>query len=418
MKSPNKSALVCVLLLTSGCDPLLGGRCEDGWIPSPLGCGSSATVDAGDAGARDGGDTDDLGGRDGGGRDTETFVDSGDIDSGNIDGGEIDGGDRDVGDRDVGDEAGDSGTVTRRDSTVGHTDTGCTPPEVVCNANCVNPAVDRANCGRCGLACSAGEVCAGGVCSAVCAAPWLLCNGECIDPMTDPENCGRCGVVCSTGICNGGQCRDARAGHLVLIGHDYQTTRVDQNRVVGNAVFLAAAAVPRVANFIAWARSESVVNVRAAIRQVAGARTFTERTITSQAELASAFSVDENDVVLVQHQAMTTEATLSALALRIAGPAVGFMRAGGVVIVLDGEATHPGTWPIASTTGLIEVSAHFTANFDAAELVDGADAVAIGLPVAYRAERSSVVFDGTSETGTVVRAAGMPLVLHRVVFGL
>ncbi|MEZ4410553.1 MAG: hypothetical protein R3A52_29340 [Polyangiales bacterium] len=409
------------LALAAGCDPLLGGRCADGWTPSPGACDAGADLDAADAVARDVTPDVDvvLDAADATERDVtpdvDVVLDAGPTDLGPtdvpsmdvLDGGSGDGGPGDGGSGDGG--SGDGG---------GRVDTGCTPPEVLCGAACVDPASDNANCGRCGNACAAGEVCAGGMCNAFCGPPLLLCDGACIDPMTDPANCGGCGVVCSTGICNGGRCRDARAGHLVLIGHDYQTTRLDQNRVVGNAVFLSAAPTPRVANFIAWARTPSVLNVREAIRQVAGARSFTERTITSPSELPSAFSVDQTDVVLVQHQATTTDAALEALGLRVAGPAVGFMRAGGVVIVLDGESTHRGTWPLARATGLVDVVGHIAATGEAAELVDAADAVAIGLPVAYRAERGSVVFTGTDGTGVVLRSGALPLVLHRVVFGL
>lgn len=412
-----KTAAAVAIALSAGCDPLLGGRCAEGWIPSPGACDAGSAVDV----------TTDLGadvvtdaGLDAGdGRDATPDVDVV-SDLGPADVSPTDVSPTDVSPTDVALDASptDGSPLDVGGDVGGRVDTGCTPPEVLCGGSCVDPASDNANCGRCGLACPAGQVCAGGTCNAVCGPPLLLCDGACIDPRNDPVNCGGCGVVCSTGICNGGRCRDARAGHLVLIGHDYQTTRVDQNRVVGNAVFLTAAATPRVANFIAWARAPSVLNVREAIRQVAGARSFTERTITSPSELPTAFSVDAFDVVLVQHQAATNDATLDALALRAAGPAVGFMRAGGVVIVLDGESTHRGTWPIASATGLLDVVGHITATGEAAELVDAADAVAIGLPVAYRAERGTVVFTGTDGAGVVLRAGALPLALHRVVFGL
>ena len=88
------------------------------------------------------------------------------------------------------------------------------------------------------------------------------------------------------------------------------------------------------------------------------------------------------------------------------------------MVVLDGEGSSPGTWPLAEATGLLTVTGHVAVTGEAAEVVGGADAVAIGLPVAYRAERGSVTFLGTDGTGVVIRAGMLPLVLHRVVFGL
>lgn len=203
----------------------------------------------------------------------------------------------------------------------------------------------------------------------------------------------------------------------MLIGHDYQTTRPDQNRVVGNAVFLSAAAAPRVATYTVGALPASVANVRDAVRQVAGLRAWRETVVASPDELPPVFSIDSTDVVLIHHQPSATDAAISALAVRIAGPAVGFLRAGGVVVVLDGEGSSRGTWPLAGATGLLTVTGHRVVTGSAAEVVSGADAVAIGLPVAYRAERGSVTFLGTDGAGEVIRVGQSPLVLHRVVFG-
>jgi hypothetical protein len=202
----------------------------------------------------------------------------------------------------------------------------------------------------------------------------------------------------------------------VLIGHDYQTTRVDQNRVVGNAVFLSAAAAPRVATCAIGAMAASVASVRDAVRQVAGLRSWHEVVVDTPEALPQVFSVDTTDVVIVHHQPAATDAAIDALALRIAGPAVGFLRAGGVVIVLDGEGSSRGTWPVADATGLLTVTGREVVTFSATEVVAGGDAVAIGLPLAYRAERGSVAFTGSDGDGVVIRAGLLPLVLHRVVF--
>ena len=123
---------------------------------------------------------------------------------------------------------------------------GSTP--VVCNGNRTDLSIDPANCGACGLACSAGQSCACGVCggapaqdagvpacrtdsdcgvceacsSGVCIAASCLpdagpvtcgstpvvCNGNRTDLSIDPTNCGACGVACFAGqSCACGVCK-------------------------------------------------------------------------------------------------------------------------------------------------------------------------------------------------------------------
>jgi hypothetical protein len=56
---------------------------------------------------------------------------------------------------------------------------------------CANLFTDVDNCGSCGNACLAPQVCSRGVCTCP-----LNCGGTCVDPQNDPANCGACGNVC------------------------------------------------------------------------------------------------------------------------------------------------------------------------------------------------------------------------------
>ena len=109
-----RAAVLLAALL--GCDPLLGGRCEGGWVPSPGAC---------DAGAADAGpSTDIVVERDAGApADVGVAMDAGDA--------AVDGGDALT-------------DVVARD--VGATDTACTPPEVLCDGACVGPASSPPPC--------------------------------------------------------------------------------------------------------------------------------------------------------------------------------------------------------------------------------------------------------------------------------
>ncbi len=108
-----------------------------------------------------------------------------------------DGGDGTVGD----------GVAT--DAISGDGPTMCATGRISCGASCVDLTSDPANCGGCGLACSGGMACAGGVCGAPCAAPRMMCGtpAMCVDTQTDSANCGSCGRACAmTEMCAAGSC--------------------------------------------------------------------------------------------------------------------------------------------------------------------------------------------------------------------
>jgi hypothetical protein len=92
----------------------------------------------------------------------------------------------------------------------------CGAAQVLCNGACINAQTDNANCGACGRACSAGQVCSLGVCATSCAAPLTTCattgdagsTASCADLANDRLNCGACGAACPPGnICVNRSCQ-------------------------------------------------------------------------------------------------------------------------------------------------------------------------------------------------------------------
>lgn len=91
--------------------------------------------------------------------------------------------------------------------------TGCPDTGIVCRAGtnrcgtgCADYTSDLRNCGGCGQACAAGQVCASSAC--VCRAGTTACQGRCVTTASDPSACGACGTACAQGqVCELGQCK-------------------------------------------------------------------------------------------------------------------------------------------------------------------------------------------------------------------
>ncbi len=93
-----------------------------------------------------------------------------------------------------------------------------------CGAGCVDVYSDRQNCGTCGHACAAGEICVTGSClpttctgGSACAlldgGPGTCCGSACVDPnvgFDTQQDCFICGAACPTGsTCQSGACLTA-----------------------------------------------------------------------------------------------------------------------------------------------------------------------------------------------------------------
>ncbi|MBI4704714.1 MAG: hypothetical protein HY744_26730 [Deltaproteobacteria bacterium] len=84
---------------------------------------------------------------------------------------------------------------------------GCAAPLTKCAGKCVVADLDPENCGGCGVACEAGEVCSAGKCGVECLGGTTKCGKQCVSTDLDPQNCGGCNSACGVGqVCSGGQC--------------------------------------------------------------------------------------------------------------------------------------------------------------------------------------------------------------------
>ena len=76
----------------------------------------------------------------------------------------------------------------------------CPVGEILCAGQCVDPAVDAANCGACGVTCDARATCQLGGCD--CAPGLSACGAACVDLASDPAHCGSCGLACFSAVCS------------------------------------------------------------------------------------------------------------------------------------------------------------------------------------------------------------------------
>jgi hypothetical protein len=246
-----------------------------------------------------------------------------------------------------------------------------------------------------------------------CPSGELLCNGQCTAAFTDPDNCGACGHACQSGICLSGVCQDAAWGHLVLLGHDFTHAGVNEKRELANAVFLSLASPVRVAVYREYASAGSVARALAALTAEAAQRGRAVVTTLYADRPAFTAALGGVEAALLVAQDEASDDSLSGATLELQASLQSFVRAGGVLVVLDGPpAANDGTWQLvrslAAVTGVSGATgAHVT-------VVEPTDAVALGLTASYAAAANSAAFAYTG-SGAVARAAAGPVLIHEVV---
>jgi hypothetical protein len=236
---------------------------------------------------------------------------------------------------------------------------------------------------------------------------------------SDPENCGACGVRCPTGICNGGRCRAARAGHLVLLGHDFQESRAPQDAILVNAVALASRGNVRMLTYDRHADAFVRARVDALVDAALGAGRVRRTALAAEADLSRELTIDRYDGLLVYDPRNATEAQMETLAAQWSDTLIGFTRAGGTVVLLDGATPAAGSWRVARGTGLLSIDGADEGDGVSVRLVPmaAADAVASGVDVLFAASRNTVQYRPSSPFAVFVNDADeqRPVVLHRAV---
>lgn len=292
----------------------------------------------------------------------------------------------------------------------------CELGELRCGERCVRPDTDPEHCGGCGRACAGDEVCAGGACAARCEEPFAWCDGACVDLGSDPDNCGGCGIRCGTGVCEDSRCRAPLAGHVVVIGHDYTERRRAMGRIVGNAVMLASGSHVEVLTYEGTVAPPSRRGTDASIDEVATSMGRTWGPMPTPADELS-YHLARADVLLVYAQPGLSAADGIGLGLRWRKAIEGFLAVGGTVVFLvggDGDGGTPSILEGAALTGARPERTDVTGAL--LDVTRPSDALAVGVPLRYRAERTTVRL-GMPLAEAVVTDGTAPVVVHRTVAG-
>ncbi|MBK7395967.1 MAG: hypothetical protein IPJ34_06585 [Myxococcales bacterium] len=257
-----------------------------------------------------------------------------------------------------------------------------------------------------------------------CDAGLLACGGVCVDPDIDPLNCGGCGNVCPTGLCNGGKCRGAKAGHVVAIGHDYESTSgAVAGKPLANATFLPSRNPVRLLVLTEFAETSAVDNVDAILDGAAksSGRTFVQTIVVKASDFHDKLNIDAFDVALVLDQKKAPAGQLATTADTGKATYTSFTKAGGVLVVLDGGSGTGEMPAFLGAGGLLTVKGHTSTGGKSLDVVDPADAVGIDVLSPYLAPKGTVLFLWTTTPDALVRTvvaeplSDGPVVLHRVI---
>jgi len=303
----------------------------------------------------------------------------------------------------------DSPSVDTRDAS---SDPALDCPDALsaCSGQCVDYSSDPQNCGKCGTVCATG-ICRSGVCL-VCKSHETLCTDRCLNLHADRENCGGCGTACLEGLCSDGECEAADLGHVVVIGHDFTSRRLQMDYILGNAVFLLPGDPVRLLAFEGEADPAAVAlaNSGIAARATAKGRTF-ERTVTTASQLPTA--LETSDVLLIHGQTNASNATLTDLAQDWSAALTAFVGSGGTVILLDGVyAGNSGTYQILVEADLFGATARTSATNAVCKIASPGHVLISELAQDYICVANSVRFT-TSDEVSVVETADESVVVYK-----
>jgi hypothetical protein len=241
----------------------------------------------------------------------------------------------------------------------------------------------------------------------ICMEGQQACDESCVDPTTDPNHCGVCNHVCQSGICTSGSCAGTLVGHIIAIGHDYQSQHLAMARVLGNSIALGAHTDVGIVRLRGSASSPAYDGTALAIAH-------------SMAQLGRPWHIvpmprDSSPLVLRSADVLVVEAqTGSGAAAHSEGATWAsaldeFLHRGGVAIVLEGAGgvSHR----FAHGANLFSVGTPIEITGQPVHIADPTDSITLQVVSPYLAETTSVTFPD-APPGAIATQAGATVVFH------
>ncbi len=297
---------------------------------------------------------------------------------------------------------------------------------------CSPPYDTASDCGSCGKQCSgATPVCApisgSFQCKPLCEAPLVNCGGACVDLDNDSDHCGSCPNACPSGICQGGKCLGAQAGHQISLCMNYREyVRGSQpTLLLGNAVFLAPGKV-KVLAYDEYADPTVASRVDAALTWAAydRGRTYTLTRSKTAADVHAKLKKPDYDVLLVYDQSRASTGALTIVGDSWATAIESFTGVGGVVVVLAAADGTNEMTDLLRSARILDASA--LSPFSLVQAVVRAPGDAVGLnvvsPFMTRRDSCSFTTSVVPDKDTVfvvtepgVAGASKPIAVHHIV---
>jgi hypothetical protein len=251
----------------------------------------------------------------------------------------------------------------------------------------------------------------------VCDGSLVACHGACIPVDHDGANCGACGKICPSNICVDGACVGSTPGDIVLVGHDFTNawSGSAQAKVLVNAAAIPTTDPIRILSFEDGANAAAVTQAKSLVMTGVRGRgvSFTRATALDLESTTLALAYD----VVILHDGSSDDPT--GLGARWNQSLPLFAKKGGVVIALDGAASHMPE--LVTAANLLHVDAHTALASDAHLLVSAPnDVVGAQVLSPYAAFGNAVSFSGLSaaeDTSFVIRdeTTSEPVVVHRTI---
>lgn len=308
----------------------------------------------------------------------------------------------------------------------------CDAPLSACNGQCVDKVFDTPEeCGACNNQCPdtkptcSPDTLGGYKCVLTCEDPLKECNGKCVDFNIDANNCGSCGNVCLSGICQGGMCVGAKAGHIVLACMNYQATNSTASTLLGNAVLLPQPKEVRILAYTEFASAGSRAAVDANIVSTANSRgrSVVITPLSKYTSASAVLNIANFDEFLVYDQDNAAPGDLGTIGTvwQMNSVLDSFAAAGGVIVALSGGNHEMDQF--FTNAKLLDVSAQTSVTgsflYNRATL----DSVGNNVLSPFSAPTDSCTFTTSAVPGPttvfVVRAAeddvSPPVVVHRAI---